>query len=535
MDPGPVVAKSRQNRKTTNRPSGRWVTARKTVQVIALALFIGLFVVSRQGGWDGSLTNLPMRLDPLLVISNTIASRTWLAGSTVALLTILLTIVFGRAWCGWLCPLGTLLDFMPLKSWRGQRPAPSENWRQVKYDLLLITLMAALFGNLTLLFLDPLAIFFRTLSTAIWPALDQIVIAIETALYQLPALDGPISALDIALRPALLPSEPAFYRDSLLFASMFFGLLLLNIFAPRFWCRYLCPLGGLLGWISRIALFRRTVSDGCQGCQLCMPVCPTGTIDPSRNYASDPAECTLCMDCLETCPRSFVSFKPQTAPAQGLSYDPDQRSALFALGAAVTGVALFRSGLLAKREQPFLLRPPGARENNVDVVAMTRCTRCNECIRVCPTNALQPAVLDAGVEGFGSPVIVPRLGYCDYSCNACGQVCPVQAIPALSLDEKRLQVIGKATIDENRCIAWSDHKPCLVCEEMCPLPQKAIQLEEREVWAPGNAQFPTQTVKVQLPHVLRETCIGCGICEYKCPVSGDSAIRVYIPQMTVPF
>ncbi len=98
----------------------------------------------------------------------------------------------------------------------------------------------------------------------------------------------------------------------------------------------------------------------------------------------------------------------------------------------------------------------------------------------------------------------------------------MQAIPPLTLDQKRLQVIGKAYIDENRCIAWSDHVPCIVCEEMCPLPQKAIQLEDAEVWGPDGTR-----VALQLPHVLRDLCIGCGICEYKCPVNSEAAIRVY--------
>jgi polyferredoxin len=520
------------NKKQTSRkahrgsPNGPWITARRIVQYTALAVFLLLFLFSRQGGWRGDLVNLPMRLDPLLILSHLLANRAFLLGSSLALLTMLATLLFGRAWCGWICPLGTVLDIFPLKRWRGQRSSPPETWRKAKYALLLTTLFAALLGNLTLLVFDPLTILFRSLSVAIWPAIDQTITAIERVLYQIPALSEPVSQFDAWIRPTLFPTTPIFQRNTLLFASLFLGVIVLNLLAPRFWCRYLCPLGGMLGLVSKFALFRRQVGSDCKGCELCTRLCPTGTINPEKGYASEPSECTMCMDCLEACPRSSITFTPRLSGASWSSYDPGRRDALLAIGAAVTGVAIFRSDWLAKREPPHLLRPPGVRESNWDVIAFSQCVRCSECLRACPTNALQPAVLDAGIQGILTPMIIPRLGYCDYSCNACGQVCPVQAIPPLSLEEKRIQVIGKAYIDQDRCIAWSEHRDCIVCEEMCPIPDKAIQLEEAETWGEDNVQ-----VTVKLPHVVRERCIGCGICEYKCPVNGEAAIRVFVPEV----
>jgi polyferredoxin len=468
------------------------------------------------------LINIPMRLDPLLVLSHALASRTLLTGSALALLTVFATLIFGRAWCGWLCPLGTTLDLVSLHGRSRGRSKPPEYWRRVKYVLLLLTLAAALFGNLTLLFLDPMTLVQRTLTVSIWPAANQLVSSAEALLYQVPGLAQPISTLDTWLRPVFLPLTLAYFRDTVLVATLFILVLALDLVAQRFWCRYLCPLGGLLGLLSKPALFQRRLRQECKGCTLCTELCPTGTIDAGKGYASDSGECTMCLECLETCPRGLTTFAPGLSLPKWNDYDPSRRDALLAMGSAIAAVALFRSDAFAARQSPTLLRPPGVVNGNDDVVAFTECTRCSECLRVCPTSGLQPAVFDAGVEGLGSPVLVPRLGYCDYSCNACGQACPVQAIPPLSLDQKRLQVIGAAYIDENRCLAWSDHTPCIVCEEMCPLPKKAIQLEAAQVWGPDGTR-----VDLQLPHVLRDLCIGCGICEYKCPVSGQAAIRIY--------
>ena len=503
-----------------DRRSLAWLTVRRTVQALALVGFLVLFVWSRRGGWPAAVVNAPMRLDPLAMLAHLLASRTFLASSALALSVVVLTLVFGRVWCGWLCPLGTLLDWIPLRNWRRNTVKVSEGWRGVKYGLLMTVLVAAVFTNLTLLVLDPLTILFRTLSTAVWPAVDQIVTAVETSLYGVPLLQPAVGAFDRLVRPVALPIEPVFYRYTLLYAGFFLGVIATNLLAPRFWCRYVCPLGALLGLLSKVAPVRRKVNEQCTACGRCEAICPTGTIKGKDGFASDPSECTMCMACSASCPEDAIHFPLRAPDPEWKRYDPDRRHLLTALGASVAGIGLFQSNLLAKRDHSRLIRPPGARENDL----LSKCIRCGECNRACPTSAIQPAVTEAGLEGVWTPVLVPRAGYCDYSCNACGQVCPVQAIPPLNLEEKRQRVIGKAYIDENRCIAWTDNEDCIVCEEMCPVPEKAIVLEDVEVRT-GDGEV----VSVQRPEVIRDRCIGCGICEYKCPVNGEAAIRVYVP------
>jgi len=502
-------------------PSGieRWLILRKFIQGAAFVIFLALLILSRRSAAAPDLINLPLRLDPLVVVASLFSSKSFLAGSSAALFILLLTLLAGRAWCGWLCPMGTLLDLFSGNHRKNAPVTVSESLRTVKHGLLLSILIMALFGSLSLLIFDPLTILYRSFTLAVLPALDQAVSAVLAALYPVPFLSRAVIQIDGWLRPAILPTIPLYYQDAFVFGAILVGVILLNHLASRFWCRYLCPLGGLLGWISKISLFRRRVDADCRACGVCERACPTGTIDPARGYASDPAECTLCLECFKSCPRSTIDLAAHFRPSPGYPYDPGRRHALAALGFSAAAVTLFRRDSSVKYRNKFLLRPPGA----VEETLMRTCVRCGACIAACPTGALQPAINEVGLEGLWTPVILPRLGYCHYGCSACGQVCPVEAIPPLRLEEKRQQVIGKAYIDQNRCLAWSNLEHCIICEEMCPIPSKAIHLERTEI-----IREEGEVVTVLLPYVERQFCIGCGICENKCPVGGESAIRVYL-------
>ncbi len=486
-----------------------WLRLRQAVQIIAFLLFIFLFLT-----WQPLL----MRLDPLAMLANLISSRAFEALSAIALIMVALSLVAGRAWCGWLCPLGTVLDWLSLNKLRKKKGRSlHSSWRSVKYVILIAILAAAIFSNLTLMVFDPMTVMVRTFAAAVWPALDALVTGTEALLNRILPLQPAVTAFDNAIRPLLLPTDQLLYRDSLLFGTIFAGIILLNLVTERFWCRYLCPLGAFYGLAAKIGIIRRRVNSSCIRCKLCEDACPTGTIERKKDCTSDPSECIMCLKCMDSCPCATSDFGPVYTTARWNSYDPHLRHLFAGIAAAVSLAVLFRVTPLARRDSPALIRPPGSSESDMT----SRCIRCGQCIKSCPTAAIQPALAEAGAESFWTPVIVPRIGFCQYSCNNCGQACPVSAIPLLNLKAKQNTPIGWAYIDRNRCLPWAENTPCIVCEEMCPIPHKAITLTTVEV-ENGNGS----KITLHRPGVLKARCIGCGLCEYKCPVSGQAAIRV---------
>ncbi len=500
----------------TNR---RWRRLRQLIQVLSLGLYLYLFFSALPERPAFSQADLIFRLDPLAAAGAMLAFRTWIPRLALAFVTIGMTLLLGRIWCGWLCPLGTLLEWFRIRSPRKRGQPPSANWRRVGRFLLLVMLVAAILGNLSLLILDPLALLTRSMSAVVVPALDKSISTLEQTMYQTPALRPVVNTLEQLLRGKILPYEPQVYTSSLLIAVVFFGIFALNVFAERFWCRYLCPLGALLGFLSKVSIFRPFVGESCKACARCTRVCQLDAIRNEPKYEIVPAECTLCLDCFVTCPADDIQLRPGLGVDILRPHDPSRRDALIAILTGAIGVAVLHSGIRSVQRHPFLLRPPGV---GAEDEFLARCLRCSQCIRVCPTSALQPVLVEAGAEGLWTPRLVPRLGYCNYGCNACGQSCPSGAIPSLDLEDKRQAVIGVAQIDRDRCLPWSKGTPCIVCEEVCPIPDKAVRLEEATVIDSFGEE-----VTVLRPYVLEHLCIGCGVCEYKCAAQGEAAIRVH--------
>ncbi|MGV1098594.1 4Fe-4S binding protein [Thiovibrio sp. JS02] len=492
---------------------------RRLSQLICLALFFFLFIKTDYSGSDtiAYAVNILFRLDPFLALAASVAAGFFIALMLPAAVTLLLTLIFGRFFCGWLCPMGTLLDGCH-RLIQPQSEGREGRYRGLKFSLLGFLLMAAWFGLPMAGYLDPFSVLVRALALAVDPAANALATTFFTHTYQqAPAwLNNFTEPLYAFLKATILPFNQKYHELALFSLAILLAVFLLERLERRFFCRNLCPLGALFALTGRFAFLRGRAGSKCGNCRNCQEVCRMGAIDGERNIS--PADCNLCLDCLHHCPGNKISFtfkRPQPArPALAIS----RRGFLGSLAVGAMLPFVLKGRTLARQPDPFLIRPPGALPEEEFV---GRCVRCGECMKVCIGNGLQPAFLQGGLEGMFSPVLKARTGYCEYNCTLCGQVCPSGAIRLLPREEKKKVKIGNAWFDRDRCLPYAKGIPCIVCEEHCPTPDKAIKFREVTVADSRGGQ-----VTVKQPYLVDALCVGCGICEAKCPLPGASAVRV---------
>lgn len=500
--------------------------ALELLRIASQAAFFGLFLRLLLGAhytgedYIGSTVQRFFHFDPLLGLVTAVSARLVFAYFAYSLVTVAATVLFGRVFCGWVCPLGAVHQFSSFlfKRWKMLRPPREEKASLApKYYILVAILAAALFGLNLAGYLDPLSFLTRSLSVAVLPSLALALSGLNGVLYGLGAtgLARPISQ---ALQNWTVNTT---FVQGFSVGLILLGAVALNARKERFWCRYLCPTGALLGLLSRWNLLKLEIDEAaCIKCGLCTQHCETQA-NPYPNDKWKSGECVYCQNCASICPTGAIRFRLSAKPEKLTNVsnvDLSRRKLLLTAFLGVVAVPFFRLTPFRKRASLKLIRPPGSLAEDK---FLAKCVKCGQCMRACPTGGLQPALTEAGPEGLYTPVLVPKIGYCEYYCSLCTQVCPTGAIGKLTIEEKNEVKMGTAWVNRSRCIPYVLGKPCIVCEEHCPVSPKAIQLVDVET------ALPDGSVAVQkAPVVDVELCTGCGICENKCPVMDNPAIFV---------
>lgn len=499
------------------------VRTRQVFQVLFLLFFVFLFLKARYPYAETPDSDLMLRFSPLIPLFDLLSSQTFNLLFWPALLILLITPFLGRFFCGWICPLGTSLDAVS-KLVKSPSNKFSVRWHKLtylKFGLLVAALILAIFSVHIWGYFDPLSIFNRALTIVFYPLSAWLMESGLMGVTELSVLEDPAWYVYDLYKEWIMPENQAFLLQVFpvaIFIGLIFGAEKLS---RRFWCRYLCPAGALLGFLSQFRFYERLVGDSCPVCNNCQRDCKMNAIPEGDVGRTDKVECIECFNCGSVCPPKNKSityrlrWKPYHSPV-----DFDRRKFVATTAGSLAALGLINIGLKNRSAKSRLIRPPGSVQEDV---FLDRCIRCLHCVRICHSNGgcLQADSIHNSVLELWAPAAKMREGYCEYNCNLCGQVCPTEAILPLSLEEKKKTAMGLAYFDKNLCIPYAQNSDCIVCEEHCPTPEKAIQFEVKTV-----TQTDGSSKAVKYPFVVKELCIGCGICEHKCPLPGEPGVFV---------
>ena len=427
---------------------------------------------------------------------------------------VVLTLVLGRVYCSVICPLGVFQDII---SWINSRRkkkkfrfsySPAKSW--LRYGVLAVFLIALIAGIGSLVAL-----------LAPYSSYGRIANNLFAPIYQW--------GNNLLAYFAERADSYAFYETTVWIKSLptfIIALLTFIIIAVLAWrngrtyCNTICPVGTVLGFLSRFALFRPAIdSSKCKDCSLCARQCKAACID-FKNHQIDYSRCVACMDCLDACKHDALHFESRLKKAAPAAQEQggESRRAFFAVGAMLAttaalkaqektvdgGLAMIEEKKIPKRATP--IAPPGAFSLRNFI---QHCTACQLCVSVCPNEVLRP------FTSLLEPEMSYERGYCRPECVKCSEVCPTGAIKPITVADKSAIQIGHAVWIKENCIPLRDGQSCNNCERHCPT--KAIQM------VPSD---PSNPDSLKIPVVNEEKCIGCGACENLCPARPFSALYV---------
>lgn len=454
---------------------------RKIRITIAAIMFVGMVLLFIGIGQDWFGWMAKLQFGPAL--RGGIGAAGW-SLATLALILVL-TLLFGRIYCSTICPLGIFQDVVNNLSSRRKGKARRFRFRKeshlIRYGVL-------------------------TLFAIAWGAGVQLVVAILE----------PYSAFGRMVRSIASPMSLG-WALIIVAAVTLIAIVLLAWIYGRLYCNTICPIGTLLGLLSRVSLLRPVIDESkCIDCHACEKKCKASCID-SANKEIDRSRCIVCFDCIENCKSGAISFG--RAPKKEKAEDAGGRraflttAALFGGAMALEaqekkvdgGLAVLEGKKIPQREGRLV--PPGA---GSEESFYSKCTACQLCVAACPNNVLRPS---RDLQHLMQPESSYEKGWCRPECTACSEVCPAGAIQRISPEEKTAISIGRAAIDFDLCLAFNGIEKCGNCAKHCP--SGAILMVAKD----GDA-------KKRIPSVCEERCIGCGACEYLCPTRPYSAIHI---------